>query len=114
ARRLLLRFDTPDPRSTSVLDGQTFDVVTLEIVARGFCLVLIEPGEAGAIEGLFAFDHRFGKRVGGAQDAAGLALDIGDALRGLVLGRIGADLDDPAAARLRLWLRRRGHGRSRG
>src|SRR5262245_22839722 len=35
--------------STSVLDGQTINVVELEIVAGGFCLILVETTEAGAI-----------------------------------------------------------------
>ena len=66
------------------------------MLARGFRLLLVEAGEAGAIEGLVAFDHGFGEGVGAAEQGLGLALGRAEPLLGLAFRRESADLNDPA------------------
>src|SRR5262249_4127398 len=87
----------------------------------GFGLVLVEPGESGAIVRRATLIHGFGKRICTTEHFRGLALHRGKPLLGLLLGLVGADLDHPAAANLlRLGRRRdrgsgrRGRGRRRG
>src|SRR5262245_39902211 len=89
-------------RSTSVLDGQALDVVLLEIFAGGFRLVLVETGEARTIIGRAALLDGLGEGFGTGEYLGCLALHAGETLLGGPLGGIGADLDDPAAALLRL------------
>src|SRR5262245_35123664 len=89
-------------RAILVLNGYAIDIVALERLAGGFRAVLVEAGEAGAIEHRRALAHALGKGLAAGEELAGLALDAGEALLGLALARIGTDLDDPAAARV-LW-----------
>ena len=104
-----LTLAAPAPPDTSLvvcarrqfLSGQTVDVVTLEIFARGFGLLVVEPGEAGPVEHAVTFMHGFGKRIGSGEQARGLALDGDETLPGFLLGRKGADLDHPATTGLR-------------
>src|SRR5882757_8006930 len=81
---------------------------TLEMLAGAFRLILLKPGEAGAVERLVAFGDLFGERIGLAELFLGFALRRIQALLGLMLLGKGADLDHPSAGAL--WLRRRlGH-----
>src|SRR5262245_5177682 len=78
-----------------VSDCQAIDLVPLEEFASGFGLFTLEPGKTGPIEGGFALLHRLGEGAGRGQEARRLALGQRQALLGLRLGRIGADLDHP-------------------
>src|SRR5260370_41155173 len=73
--------------STSVLDGDAFDVVFLEIFAGGFRLVLVESGKARAIMGGASLIGRFGEGVRAAAHFRRPALHGGAALLGGLLGR---------------------------
>src|SRR5262245_17705707 len=79
----------------SVLDGYAVDVIFLEIFASGFRFVLVEPGEARAIEGRATLIDRFGESFCTCEDFRSFALDAGEALLGRLLGRVGANLDHP-------------------
>src|SRR3981189_1576352 len=87
-------------RSASVLDRHAVDAVALEILAGGFRLILVEPGESGAVEGRATLIHRFGKRICTSEHFRRLALHGAEPLLGFLLGLIGAPLDHPAAAHL--------------
>ena len=67
------------------------------VSADRFGLVAVEPGEAGAEQLPVALgDHRFGERIGLAEQAAGLVAGGIEALPGLAFALQRADLDDPA------------------
>src|SRR5262245_3785132 len=97
-----------------VSDCQAIDVVPPEEFAGGFGLFALKPGKTGPIEGSFTLLYRFGEGACGGQEARRLALGQGQALLGLRLVRIGADLDDPAGAGLRPRRRHHSGGRGRG
>src|SRR5262249_3580431 len=97
-------------RSTSIFDRHALDVVFLEIFAGGFRLVLVEAGEARTIIGRAALLDGLGEGFGAGEHLGRLGLDARETLLGGLLGGIGADLDDPAAAGLRLGGGRRARG----
>src|SRR5712671_4582850 len=84
--------------STSVFYRHTVDVVTLEVLARRFGLVLVETGESSAEICCIASKYRFGKRIGIGEQARCLVLDGCQLLPGDAFFRICANLDDPARA----------------
>src|SRR3954452_4899978 len=88
-------------RSTSVLERQTVDGVTLEIFTRGLGLLMVEPGEARPVEHAITFMHGFGKRIGSGEQARGFILDGHQTLPSFLLGRKRADLDHPTTMGLR-------------
>src|SRR5215208_384646 len=101
--RLLIALTLPwCVRSKSVLESYAIDVVALEIFARGFGLVAVQAGEAGAVEHAVALVHGFGKRIGVGEQAGGFAFRGDQTLPCLLLRGKGADLNNPPAAGLRL------------
>src|SRR5882757_6439514 len=61
------------PPLRSVLDGDAGNLGALQRPAHGFGLIAVEAGEAGAKQLAVTFgDHRFGERVGLAEQATGL------------------------------------------
>ena len=88
-----------DPiRKKSVLQRHALEVAALELTADGFGGgLLVEPGEAGAVERLIAFLHALGERVLGTECGVQLDLRRAQMLLGVVLVVEGADLDQPAA-----------------
>src|SRR5580700_10602019 len=98
---------------SSVLDRYAIEIVAFELLAGGVGGRFVEAGEAGAIERLVALEHALGERIGGCELVADFAPRRAQMLLGLVFARIGADLDQPAAAGagLRLGLYRFGFGR---
>src|SRR5215470_3200842 len=89
-------------RSKSVLDSNAFEVVAFQVAADGFRLILVETRKAGTVICGALLDGRLGERIGVGQQLQCLDLHHAELPPGLVLIRIGADLDDPAA--LRTWL----------
>src|SRR5262245_38366268 len=85
------------PVPTLVLHSNAFDVVAFQIAANRFGLVLVETGKAGAIIRGAILDGWLGERIGVGQQLQRLDLYHAELPPGLVLIRIGADLDDPAA-----------------
>jgi hypothetical protein len=76
------------------------------MLAGGFGRVLVETGKARAVESGATLLDRFGERFGLGEQLGRLRLRRCETLFGLLLSRKGADLDDPAAAMLRLRRRR--------
>ena len=91
-----------DGRFTSALifNRHTFDLATLEQLARRFGRRSVEADEAGAVIGSLAFLHPFGERVRGRKYPGDFQLRRVEVLLGLVFSFISADLDKPAAARM--------------
>src|SRR5215467_1169722 len=89
-------------RSKSVLDSNAFEVVAFQVAADGLRLILVETRKAGAIIRGAVLDGRLGERIGVGQQFQCLDLHHAELPQSLVLIRIGADLDDPAALRARL------------
>src|SRR6185437_10378883 len=88
----------------SVLDGDAGDLGALQGPAHCLGLVAIKSGEAGAIQLLVALgDNRFGKRIGLAEQAVGLASRRLDARPCFALAVQRANLDDPSGVG-REWL----------
>src|ERR1700730_4887361 len=87
----------------SVLKCYAIEVVALEILAGGFSLVLIQAGERGAIVSSAPFIDRFGERIGAGKDLRRLGLRCREPLLRLLFPMVGAHLDEPAAAHLRVW-----------
>src|ERR1700720_4652253 len=83
---------------SSVLDRYAIEIVAFELLAGGVGSFFVEAGEAGAIERLVALEHALGERIGGGELVADFAPRRAQMLLGLVFARIGADLDQPAAA----------------
>src|ERR1700675_1486967 len=83
---------------SSVLDRYTIEIVAFELLAGGIGGFFVEAGEAGAIERLVALEYALGERIGGGELVADFAPRRAQMLLGLVFARIGADLDQPAAA----------------
>ncbi len=70
----------------SVPDGDAGNVGTLQCAAGRFSGVLIEAGEAGAIERLAAFGHDLGELFGIAEQLAGAAACGAETLAGFTFG----------------------------
>src|ERR1700719_3855343 len=83
---------------SSVLDRYAIEIVAFELLAGGIGGFFVEAGEAGAIERLVALEHALGERIGGGELVAHFGPRRAQMLLGLVFARIGADLDQPAAA----------------
>src|SRR5438105_3709997 len=88
-------------RSMLVLYSNAFDVVAFQITADSFRLILVETGKTGTIIRRAVLDGRLGERIGVGQQLQRLDLHHAELPLGLILVRIGADLDDPATARTR-------------
>src|SRR5215510_71115 len=99
------------PVPTLVLHCNAFDVVAFQVAADRFGLILVETGKAGAIIRGAVLHGWLGERIGVGQELQRLDLYHAELPPGLVLVRIGADLDDPAALRARLCGLRRSQGR---
>src|SRR5580700_7571728 len=91
---------------SSVLDRYAIEIVAFELLAGGVGGFFVETGEAGAVERLVALEHALGERIGGGELVVDFAPCRAQMLFGLVFARIGADLDQPAAAGAELLCRR--------
>src|ERR1700722_7340279 len=83
---------------SSVLDRYAIEIVAFELLAGRVGGRFVEAGEAGAIERLVALEHALGERIGGSKLIADFGSRRAQMLLGFVFARIGADLDQPAAA----------------
>ena len=82
--------------SPSVLDGETVDLVPLEVLAGGLGAPLVEHDKARTEQRLASLDHALGERIGPPQDVLADVLRRLQALARLLFIRVGTDLDDPA------------------
>src|SRR5580693_7013865 len=96
-RTTLTRLPSRLPGS-SVLDRYAIEIVAFELLAGGIGGFFVETGKTGAIERLVALEHALGERIGGGELVADFGPRRAQMLLGLVFARIGADLDQPAAA----------------
>src|SRR5215468_11214805 len=97
----------PVPIDVSVLHSNAFDVVAFQITADSFRLILGVDRKAGPIPRRPVLEGRLGEWIGVRQQLQCLDLHDAETPLGLVLVRIGADLNDPATLRARLGGRRR-------
>ena len=89
----------------SVSDRDAGYIRTLQGAARGFGLVAVEAGEAGAIEFLVSLAYRLREGIGLAQHLGGSTSGRIETLTRLALRFQCADLNDPTRMR-RHWFER--------
>ena len=89
-------------REQSILQRHALEVAALELAAGGFggCL-LLEAGEAGAVQRLVALLDALGEGILAGKRGVQFELCIAQMLLGVVLVVEGADLDEPAAMRVK-------------
>ena len=100
-----------------VLQRHACDVAASELFASGFGSRLVEAREARAIKGLVALLDALSKSIRTGERVASRSLRRAQVLLCFIFAFEGADLDQPAAARLNSWRHRLGfcdlgHGRS--